>query len=207
MQRASKPTQYNAVPRMIAVMIPDSPVTDHAPLPPAPLKSRLLCMVYEAMLLFGVLFIATWLFSTLLQQRHALYLRGALQDWLFVVLGLYFCWFWTHGGQTLAMKTWHLRVLDKAGAALTWKRALARYALCWLWFLPGLAAAKLMNAQGWLLLMLPAANVMLWALGARLDADRQFLHDRLAGTRLVQVPARRRPDPAEAVAASPADGG
>ena len=120
-------------------------------------------MVYEAMLLFGVLFIATWLFSTLLQQRHALYLRDALQDWLFVVLAIYFCWFWTHGGQTLAMKTWHLRLLDRDDAPLRWRRALARYALCWLWFLPGLAAARYLGAQGWMLVLLPALNFVLWA--------------------------------------------
>ena len=177
-------------------------VTERALLPTAPLKSRLLCMVYEAMLLFGVLFIATWLFSTLLQQRHALYLRDALQDWLFVVLGLYFCWFWTHGGQTLAMKTWHLRVLDKEGNPLSWRRGLIRYALCWLWFIPGLAAAKLMHAQGWLLMLLPGANFVLWALTSRLDADRQFLHDRLAGTRIVLVPRLRKSDAAAASSAS-----
>lgn len=167
----------------LAVTEPDLP---H--LPAAPLKRRLLCMVYESMLLFGVLFIATWLFSTLLQQRHALYLRDALQDWLFVVLGLYFCWFWTHGGQTLAMKTWHLRVLDREDAPLRWGRAMLRYALCWLWFLPGLAVAKLIGAQGWMLVLLPAANFVLWALISRFDADRQFLHDRIARTRIVLLP-------------------
>ena len=154
-------------------------------------------MVYEAMLLFGVLFISTWLFSTLLQQRHALYLRDALQDWLFVVLGLYFCWFWTHGGQTLAMKTWHLRVLDREDGPLSWKKALIRYALSWLWFLPGLAAAKLIGARGWGLVLLPAANFLLWAMTSRLDPDRQFLHDRIARTRIVLVP---RPVKAEAEA-------
>ena len=178
----------------------DFAVTDTAPylLPPAPLKNRLLCMVYEAMLLFGVLFIATWLFSTLLQQRHALYLRDALQDWLFVVLALYFCWFWTHGGQTLAMKTWDLRVLDRKGTPLSWGRAVIRYALCWLWFLPGLAVAKLVGAQGWMLVLLPAVNVVLWALSSRLDTDRQFLHDRIARTRIALVP---RTPPSDASAA------
>ncbi len=155
----------------------------------APLKNRLLCMVYEAMLLFGVLFIATWLFSTLLQQRHALYLRDALEAWLFVVLGVYFCWFWTHGGQTLAMKTWRIRVVDRHGQPLGWPRALLRYGLAWGWFLPGLALARVIGAQGWMLVLLPALNFMLWALAARLDGDRQFPHDRLARTRIVLKPA------------------
>ncbi len=164
--------------------------TDPLPLPTARLRKRLLCMVYEAMLLLGVLFVATWVFSTLLQQRHALYLRGALQDWLFVVVGLYFCWFWTHGGQTLPMKTWNIRLVDNHDQPVRWKRALARYALCWLWFLPGLAIARYVGAQGWMLLGLPALNVVIWAAASRLTPDHRFLHDQLAGTRLVTVPGR-----------------
>lgn len=157
-------------------------------LPPASLKSRLLAMVYEAMLLFGVLFIATWLFSTLLQQRHALYLRDNLQYWLFLVLGAYFCWFWRHGGQTLAMKTWRIRLVTRDGGALPWKRAMVRYVLAWLWLVPGLAAARYLQVQGWMLLTLPALNMLMWALAVFSDPDRQFLHDRLTGTRIVRLP-------------------
>jgi uncharacterized RDD family membrane protein YckC len=151
------------------------------------LKSRLASMVYEAMLLFGVIFIAGWLFSTLLQQRHALYLRGALQDWLFLVLGIYFTWFWTHGGQTLAMKTWRIRLVAADGRPVNIWRAMARYLLAWLWFLPGLALAWLLGAKTWMLALIPLANMALWALTVYLDPNRQFLHDRLAGTRLIVV--------------------
>lgn len=146
-------------------------------------------MVYEAMLLFGVLFIATWLFSTLLQQRHALYMRSALQDWLFVVLGVYFVWFWTHGGQTLAMKTWRIRVVDKHGASVSWGRALLRYLLVWMWFLPGLALARFLEVQGWMLVLIPTLNFILWTAAVYLQAERQFPHDWVAGTRLIQLAA------------------
>lgn len=144
-------------------------------------------MVYEAMLMFGVLFISGWLFSTLLQQRHALYLRGVLQDWLFFVIGIYFVWFWTHGGQTLAMKTWHIRLVSADGGPVKWKQALGRFLLCWIWILPGLAAAWALGAKNWMLIMIPALNVLLWALTVYLDPDRQFLHDRIAGTRIKAV--------------------
>jgi uncharacterized RDD family membrane protein YckC len=60
--------------------------------------------------------------------------------------------------------------------------------LAWLWFLPGLAAARYLNAQGWMLVALPTLNMLLWALAVFLDRDRQFLHDRLAGTRIIQLP-------------------
>lgn len=173
---------------------PSRTVTTIVPaLPAAPLKNRLFCMVYEGMLLFGVLFISGWLFSTLLQQRHALVLRHAQQAWQFIVLGGYFGWFWTHGGQTLAMKTWRVRVVSNDGTSLRWPRALLRYVLAWLWFVPGLLAAWLLDARGWMLVLLPALNVALWAAAARLRADRQFLHDLLAGTRLVLAPAAKDP--------------
>ncbi len=144
-------------------------------------------MVYEAMLLFGVLFIATWLFSTLLQQRHALYMRSALQDWLFVVLGVYFVWFWTHGGQTLAMKTWRIRVVDKHGVSVSWARALLRYLLVWMWFLPGLALARFLEVQGWMLVLIPTLNFILWTAAVYLQAERQFPHDWISGTRLIEM--------------------
>ncbi len=162
-------------------------------LPAAPLKNRLFCMVYEGMLLFGVLFISGWLFSTLLQQRHALALRHAQQVWQFIVLAAYFGWFWTHGGQTLAMKTWRVRIVTRAGQPLRWPHALLRYLLAWLWFVPGLAIASLVGAQGWMLMLLPGLNVVLWAAAARLDPDRQFIHDRLTRTRIVLAPAARDP--------------
>ena len=79
---------------------------------------RLACFVYEGVLLFAVLMIAGYLFSSLTQQRHALAGRAALQGFLFLVLGIYFVWFWSHGGQTLAMKTWRIRLIGQDGLAV-----------------------------------------------------------------------------------------
>jgi len=143
-------------------------------------------MVYEAMLLFAVVFIFGGLFSILLEQRHALYLRNFLQDWLFLIIGLYFVWFWTHGGQTLAMQTWRVRLVTADGQPVGFKRALARFLLSWLWVVPGLAAAWAIGAKAWMLVLIPAANILLWAMTIFLDPQRQFLHDRIAGTRLIR---------------------
>lgn len=152
-----------------------------------PVTRRLACMLYESMLLFGVIFVAGWVFSTLLEQRHALYLRNALQDWLFVVIGLYFVWFWTHGGQTLAMQTWRIRLVTHLGQPVKPLRAIWRYALAWLWVAPGLAASWWHHATGWTLLLFPALNILLWALTVYLDPEQRFLHDRIAGTRLISI--------------------
>jgi uncharacterized RDD family membrane protein YckC len=151
----------------------------------ASLGRRMACWLYEGMLLFAVVFIAGWLFSTIGQMRNAMDARHTLlQAFLFIVLGVYFVWFW-HRGQTLAMKTWHIRVVNAAGQAVSQPRALARYVLSWLWFLPplaGMAPFKLSGAETLLILL---GWIAFYALLSRLHAQRQFVHDALAGTRLV----------------------
>lgn len=152
------------------------------------IKRRLTVMLYEAVLLFGVVAIAGLLFSITFQQRNALYLRHAMQIWLFVVVGVYFIWFWTHSGQTLPMKTWRMRLVTLEGYAVPLKRAIARYVMSWLWFVPGLAIAWIVDAKTWMAVALVAANVTAWVLSAHLHPSRQFLHDRIVGTRIIQLP-------------------
>jgi uncharacterized RDD family membrane protein YckC len=161
------------------------PGTDPGPSLMAPsLRRRMACWLYEGMLMFGVVFIAGYLFSTLTQTRHALDNRHAQQAFLFVVFGIYFTWFWAKG-QTLAMKTWHIRVVDRQGNALSQPRALLRYLLSWLWLLPPLAVSGVMALSGAELSVLLVGWVVIWALLSRFHPQRQFLHDALAGTRLV----------------------
>src|SRR5690606_12317282 len=92
---------------------------------------RFACMLYEAVLLFGVVFIADYLFDTLTQSRHALMFRHARQAWLFVVIGVYFVWSWRHG-QTWPMKTWHMRLLGPDGNPPGLSTCILRYVLAWL---------------------------------------------------------------------------
>lgn len=136
--------------------------------------------------MFGVVFIAGYLFSTLTQTRHALDNRHALQAFLFAVFGIYFTWFWAKG-QTLAMKTWHIRTVDAYGAPLSQRRALLRYVLSWLWFLPPLAAIAPFNLTSAETVVLVVGWVLVWALLSRFHPQGQYLHDVLAGTRLVQA--------------------
>lgn len=144
------------------------------------------CWLYEGMLLFGVVFIAGYLFSALTQTRHALDNRHVQQGFLFIVLGIYFTWFWAKG-QTLAMKTWHIRVVDVRGQALTQRRALLRYLFSWLWFLPPLAAMAPFHLSGAESAVLMLGWIAVWALLSRFHPSRQFWHDALAGTRLIDV--------------------
>ena len=177
-------------------MTPDAPATgaERPDLTAPSLRRRMACWLYEGMLMFGVVFIAGDLVSALTQQRHALDNRHPLQAFLFVVFGIYFVWFW-HKGQTLAQKTWNIRVVGADGRPISQLRALARYALSWLWLLPPLGLSWVIGARGGELTVLLLGWVMVYALLARFHAQRQFLHDALAGTRLVHyvppVPPRR----------------
>ncbi len=150
-----------------------------------PLKRRLAVMLYEAMLLFGVVFIAGWLFDTLTQSRHALTLRHARQAWLFFVLGAYFIFFWHRGGQTLAMKTWHVKLVAPGLAQIPISKAVLRYLLAWMWFLPAMALDHALGLTGWASIGVVVAGMALWAATILTSNDGQFLHDRLIGTRLV----------------------
>lgn len=160
----------------------------------AGLQRRLASLVYEGVLLFGVVFIAGYLYSALTQQRHALQGQHGLQAFMFLVLGIYFGWFWSHGGQTVAMKAWHLRVVDTQMRPLSQRRALARYLLSWLWFMPALLLAYLLqlHSVGAIFAAL-LGGMLVYALLSRLDPRRQFLHDRLCGTILIMQHPRRRP--------------
>jgi uncharacterized RDD family membrane protein YckC len=123
------------------------------------LARRLAAMVYEAFLIFAVAFFAAWIFFFASGARDATSgaPRRELQLFILVVLAAYFLWCWLRGGQTLAMRAWRIRLVD-----VTPRKALIRFLL---------AAA-----------LLPLS--ILWAL---VDRDHQFLHDRLAGTRLIDA--------------------
>ena len=151
------------------------------------------CFIYEGVLLFGVVMIAGYLFSSLTQQRNAMVGRHGLQAFLFLVLAVYFVWFWSHGGQTVAMRAWHVKLVDAVGRPLSQPRALARYLLAWLWFLPALAIVWLWGVRDAATVFgALTVGVLAYAALARLHPSRQFWHDIVCGTRLVtHRPARR----------------
>jgi uncharacterized RDD family membrane protein YckC len=130
---------------------------------PASLGRRAAALFYEALLLVTVLWCAS-LPVTLLQATSGLVVARALyQLYLVAAAGAYFIWHWMRSGQTLAMKTWRLRLVTRDGETLTLARALTRYVAA----LAGLAFFGV---------------GFLWAL---VDRQHAFLHDRIAGTRIV----------------------
>lgn len=126
-------------------------------------------MVYELLLVVAVVFVASFVMLPVVGDLHAPWQKHLFQGFLLLVLFAYFAAFWLKSGQTLAMKTWRVRLVRADGRPLTFKLAALRFGLAF----AGLACAGL--GFGW----------------ALFDRDRQFLHDRLLGTRLIRVP---RPD-------------
>jgi uncharacterized RDD family membrane protein YckC len=129
----------------------------------AGLWPRFASLVYESILLFGLVFVPAYLFVALARDAQHGLLRLTFQLYLLAICGAYFIFCWTKGGQTLAMKTWHLRLQTDTGAMLAPGQALLRY-----------------------LLAIPSVGLGFGLVWAFFDPDQQFLHDRLAGTRIVK---------------------
>ena len=134
-------------------------------LPLASFGRRLLSLCYELLLLAAILFIAGWIFLAVQNLMPQPVAHLLLQLYLLTVCGGYFVYCWTHGGQTLPMKTWRLKVVMRDGTALSSSRAALRYVLA-------------------LLSVICAGIGFLWPL---IDPQRQYLHDRIAGTRIVNA--------------------
>lgn len=123
-------------------------------------------VAYEALLLTAVLFLSTWIFLFFAQVLDSTLRRPLLQIWLLCITGAYFVYCWSRSGQTLPMKTWRIQLVAVNGGRITVPLAVRRYLLA--------------------LLSLGFCGLgFAWAL---IDRERQFLHDRLAGTRLVLKP-------------------
>jgi len=128
------------------------------------LRRRSASMAYESLLLLGVLSVTFLLPHLAMGMGFGIAFPGwVLISHVFLVLGAYFIWYWHNGGQTLAMQTWKIQLATTSGEQPSLARLALRYVLAW----PSIIYL--------------GAGVF-WAL---FDRDRQFLHDRLAGTRIV----------------------
>ncbi|HEY3461296.1 MAG TPA: RDD family protein [Casimicrobiaceae bacterium] len=157
----------------------------------APLARRLGALAYEALLFVAMAFVAGFVFLPFVspERRDTLTLpshgaRVAMLVVLVVAFAVYYGWCWSHGRRTLPQKTWRLRLVDRQGASLSWRRALGRYAAAWIAPALALTVYALLHSSA------HARNLLAIALAgyafALVDRDRQFLHDRIAGTYVVR---------------------
>ncbi|MCX7892412.1 MAG: RDD family protein [Burkholderiales bacterium] len=162
--------------------------------PAATLRRRLAAMVYEALIVTAIAFLAGLSFvlaAAAVTADARVRLEGgarfALQLWVLAVLGAYFVWFWKRG-QTVPMKTWKLRLVAADGGAVGTRAAVVRFAVAAALAVPALVGALELRQQpasawAWAAL-LPAVAALAWCLR---DPDRQSLYDRIARTRLVHA--------------------
>lgn len=125
---------------------------------------RLMSLFYESLLALAIAYFSALVFHWIAGEPRSAGARHGLQLYLFLILGLYFVGCWSHGGRTLPMQTWKMRIVRSDGRSVGVGQALVRYVLAW---------PSLLLCVG-----------LLWAL---IDRDRQFLHDRLSGTRIVPL--------------------
>ena len=178
---------------------PSGAAPSSAVLPTPSLPRRMLCFVYEATLLFGIALVPAVLgtvFFAQTGQSHPLQSESVVRAFALVVYGIYFVGCWSVRGQTLAMQTWRIRVVTAEGAKLSQARALARYVACCIaWFAPATGVAAVLQLRPWPTLAAMLLGIAIYALLALAAPGRQFWHDIVCGTRLVDtrsepVPAR-----------------
>jgi uncharacterized RDD family membrane protein YckC len=133
---------------------------------PAGLMRRLAAMLYDALVLLALEILATFLVLPLAEDDAFAPGNTLYRAYLLLVALLFFCWFWTHGGQTLGMRAWHLRVVNRDGGALDWRQSILR-------FFAAIGSA------------LPLGLGYLWIL---FDRDQASWHDRLSRSQVVFRP-------------------
>ena len=133
------------------------------PLTPG-LGRRLLCLIYDLLLLTALVLFAGGIAAAIAQLAGPDNTRLVTQAVVMTLCPAYFVWQWLRGGQTLPMKTWRIRLVSQDGGTITPVQSLLRLVLAMAGY--------------------PCLGItVLWAL---IDRDGQFLHDRLSGTQLIR---------------------
>ncbi|MES2012790.1 MAG: RDD family protein [Pseudomonadota bacterium] len=123
------------------------------------------CLIYDALVVVALCFICVLIFRLLAGDATYGIKRHLLQLFLWLSVGAYFVWCWSKSGQTLAMQTWRFKLVNQESSLLSVKMAILRYILATL--------SLMLFGVGFL-----------WAI---VDANRLFLHDRILGSRILQL--------------------
>ncbi|VAW72256.1 hypothetical protein MNBD_GAMMA10-1664 [hydrothermal vent metagenome] len=165
---------------MCNLKMPDTKTPRINDYPPASLIKRLMAFIYDLLLLAG-LFMITGALAVILPvfiindgnaiiKGHPFYLINQIivLSTLFLSGLVFYAWFWTHGGQTLGMKTWRIKLISNETDKISRKQAVIRYFAAVLsWSVVGLG--------------------FLWSL---IDRKKRCWHDILSASQLVQLPKK-----------------
>ncbi len=148
-------------------------------------------MVYDGLLSFAVAIVASTLTLPFSGGQGSTEFNPLLTIYFILVFYVFFGWFWTHGGQTLGMRAWHIRLLTRDDQPVSWQTALIRYLLSlpmWFyWFLAIQAAGNyreipvLSELPAWLMFTV----AVVWTV---FDHIPDNWRDRVSKTKVVYVP-------------------
>jgi uncharacterized RDD family membrane protein YckC len=144
--------------------------TSTLPHAPAAVWRRLAALCYDLLLLAAIVVCFTLVVLAARLGAAVPPGSGWFEASLLGIAMAFFCGFWVHGGQTVGMRAWHIRVVRDDGRALTWGAAAARF------------GAGLVST-------LPAGLGLWWSF---FDRDKRGWHDRWTGTRVVRAAPPRR---------------
>jgi len=86
-------------------------------------------IAYDALLLLAILFLATAIVLPFNNGEAFTSSQYFFPIYILLISFLYYGWFWTHGGQTLGMKTWKIKILTLNHKPMTWPLAFKRFLL------------------------------------------------------------------------------
>lgn len=154
------------------------------------LLKRLLAALYDGFLVLAVLFIATALTLPFTKGQIAAENNIYFSLYLLVVIYIFYGWFWTHGGQTLGMRSWKQQLIGLDGSPVNWRQSFIRLITgfpAWMLFIIGLIlwiksdfAKSLTDIPGWLF----AGSGFIWVL---LNNTNNNWRDKLSRTHIVIV--------------------
>lgn len=158
-------------------------------------KRRLISMIYDLLLLLAVEIFAVAVYTLVTLNLHWTIFDMLRSVVVVATAGAYFVHAWSGSGHTLAMKTWRIKLVKVGEATVPRRDALKRFAFAWGYVAPALLISWALGlwetrAGSSTAILLVIGNVIAWSLTAFLDKDRQFLHDKLAGTRLIELPKK-----------------
>jgi len=136
---------------------------------PPSLARVLGAIIYDSLALLALLMVTSFVFIRILGHPPDTTLQHTVfQLILFMVAYVFFCWFWTHGGQTIGMRAWKIKLMPQPGKTISWPTAGRRFFLAILSWLP--------LALGYVWILIGRKNLS-W-------------HDRLSKTYLVYLPGK-----------------
>ena len=132
---------------------------------PCGLLRRLLAILYDSLLLFSLLFFATLILLPVTGGKAFPGNSHLYHIYLSICSYLYFAWQWAHGGQTLGMKAWRIRLMTMDNRVIGWRQASLRVLLA-------------------VISCLTFGAGFLWIF---FDRDALAFHDRFSGTKLIRI--------------------